>query len=385
MNNRQNGDPMSWKSTYKNGNLNQVSYTPLASIKDGVDLAKDSLPSLLHDLLSLGCPSGQERRVQDRLIKELTFLGYDYNIDPHGNVVVHNGSTNRMFTSHMDTVHKIITKVVPHLENGMVTGYEETTNGNYKRCVLGADDKLGMYIMLKMLENDIKGTYSFFVDEERGRKGSIAMVRDNHKWLEGIDICISFDRKGYNEIITKQRGSVCATESFACSLATEINNNMNLSTAPVHEEVVDDLNFENTYSWDWEICSVIGKKVDPYVFHGSPHGSFTDSASFTEFVHECTNVSVGYFNQHTENETFDWEWLENVFLPAWLQVNFNNVIVSRKLVKLTDKQNLLVNQVKSICKNKQLTLSQRKSQLARIVDSHNVVDVATIMSLYLKF
>ena len=34
-------------------------------------------------------------------------------------------------------------------------------------------------------------------------------------------------------------------------------------------------------------------------------GVYTDSAEFTDIIPECTNISVGYYKEHTVNETQD--------------------------------------------------------------------------------
>jgi hypothetical protein len=45
---------------------------------------------------------------------------------------------------------------------------------------------------------------------------------------------------------------------------------------------------------------------------GDDGGSYTDSNEFIYHVSECTNISVGYYNQHTKNETQDLVYLDKL-------------------------------------------------------------------------
>jgi hypothetical protein len=61
----------------------------------------------------------------------------------------------------------------------------------------------------------------------------------------------------------------------------------------------------------------------------SSGGTFTDSANYTHLIAECTNVAVGYFDQHTAREKFDLEWLERHLIPALIKVDWDNLPVQR--------------------------------------------------------
>jgi hypothetical protein len=43
-------------------------------------------------------------------------------------------------------------------------------------------------------------------------------------------------------------------------------------------------------------------------------GSYTDSNEYAPIVSECTNISVGYFNQHTKNEVQDLDYADDLLL-----------------------------------------------------------------------
>ncbi len=160
--------------------------------------------------------------------------------------------------------------------------------------VLGADDKLGCYIMLRMIEAGIQGTYIFHVGEEVGTIGSTYILEKTSHVLKDIDRAIAFDRMNYGDVIGSQ-GGTCASGEFCKALADELNQYM------------------------------------PSLQHFTPsvRGVFTDTATYMDDVPECTNLSVGYFNQHTENEHFDLLWLECMLLPALLKVDWQSLPTKR--------------------------------------------------------
>jgi hypothetical protein len=59
-------------------------------------------------------------------------------------------------------------------------------------------------------------------------------------------------------------------------------------------------------------------------------GSFTDSANFIQNINECTNVSIGYFNEHTNNEYQNITFLQNL-CKACVCVDWANLTVARKI------------------------------------------------------
>jgi hypothetical protein len=61
-----------------------------------------------------------------------------------------------------------------------------------------------------------------------------------------------------------------------------------------------------------------------------PTGVFTDSASFMETIPECTNVSVGYFEEHTKNEHQNMTFLQKL-ADACLNVKWESLPTVRKI------------------------------------------------------
>lgn len=209
-------------------------------------------------------PHGTENELKNHLPN-------GYKSDGLGNFFIQIGNSTTMFTCHLDTADRSQSQV-RHIINGNIIKTDGTS-------ILGADDKAGMTVMLYMIEKNIPGLYYFFIGEERGCVGSSRLSRT---WL-GSDLskiitkCVSFDRRDVDSIITEQFGGVCCSLGFA----KELSNRLNV--------------VESTF------------KYSP-----DPTGIYTDSAQFTDLIPECTNISVGYYNEHTSSERQDIAHLEKL-------------------------------------------------------------------------
>ena len=64
-------------------------------------------------------------------------------------------------------------------------------------------------------------------------------------------------------------------------------------------------------------------------FRADPTGSFTDTANYTDYIPECTNLSVGYYNAHSGNEEQDLKFVRE-FRDALIKVDWNKVVVKRE-------------------------------------------------------
>jgi hypothetical protein len=230
-------------------------------------------------LTSRTYPHGTERELFHLLPKDL-------NEDEFGNLFIKIGVSDVMFTSHLDTATKANT-IVKHVFDGNII----KTDG---KSILGADDKAGVTIMLSMIENKIPGLYYFFLGEEVGCVGSrkVAGVQKVEK-LKDINKVISFDRRGTDSVITFQSSQRCCSDKFGDALAKEFND------------------IDKSFSY----------KKDK-------NGILTDSIQFVSIYPECTNISVGYQNEHSFTETQNIEHLEKL-VNACMKVNWNELPVDR--------------------------------------------------------
>lgn len=176
--------------------------------------------------------------------------------------------SNVMWSCHTDTVHSP-TKDVPRQNIKWDAGQNilMLNEGKAGQC-LGADDGAGLWLMLQMIKANKPGLYIFHRGEERGGIGSRWIEKNTPELLDGIEYAIAFDRKDLSSIITFQGGTRCCSDDFGNSLAIALNR------------------------------AGLDMKLDTT-------GSFTDTAVYTDLVAECTNVSVGYYNQHGPRETLD--------------------------------------------------------------------------------
>lgn len=189
--------------------------------------------------------------------------------DDHGNYILQIGQKPKhCFTAHHDTVHRQggMQKLV--VTNDVVT----VADPKVSSC-LGADCTSGVYVILSMIEAGIEGTYVIHAAEEVGCKGSMEMIRDYPMWLTYTKAVISFDRYGDNSVITHQMGFRTASDAFANSFADALNM----------------------------------PQLKP-----DTGGSYTDSNEYAEIVPECTNISVGYYSQHSTTESQDLAYLEKL-------------------------------------------------------------------------
>jgi len=202
--------------------------------------------------------------------------------DAHGNYILSVGDNPTIaFTAHTDTVHRIegIQKL------SVQDNFVKTTSGS---C-LGADCTTGIWLLLGMIEAGIEGVYIAHAAEEIGGIGSSSLVADKPEWLDNIQVCLSFDRFGTDSVITHQGGRRTASNEFAVSLAV--------------------------------ILGMPQLKPDST-------GTYTDSAEYTHVVPECSNLSVGYYDQHSSRESQDLLFAERL-LERLIAADWSSLAVVR--------------------------------------------------------
>jgi hypothetical protein len=208
------------------------------------------------------------------------YLPVGFEKDEFNNYFYKVGDSDTMFTCHLDTATSKFERVNHIFENNFIK-----TDGS---TILGADDKAGMTIMLYMISKEVPGLYYFFLGEEVGCIGSgYAATLDFTKYKK----CISFDRRGYGSVITHQLSGRCCSDLFANKLSEELTS--------------------------------LGLQYDP-----DPTGIVTDSAMFIDQIPECTNLSVGYFKEHTRKESQDITYLKKL-CQVCTEINWNQLPIDR--------------------------------------------------------
>jgi len=209
------------------------------------------------------------------------YLPSGYFNDSHGNYYYKIGTSKTAFTCHLDTACKTQVNVIHKFEKNIIS-----TDG---KSILGADDKAGMTVLLYMIYKRIPGLYCFFIGEEVGCIGSGKACDDDV--FTNYDRMISFDRRGTKSVITFQSSKRCCSDDFAESLSKQFNK----------------------YSMNMEPDNT---------------GVYTDSAEFTHVIPECTNISVGYYKEHTHFEHQDIDHLIKLCLAS-VKIDWESLPVKR--------------------------------------------------------
>ncbi|TYO65450.1 M28 family peptidase [Bradyrhizobium hipponense] len=180
--------------------------------------------------------------------------------DKHGNWCLTIGEVPTvLWSSHTDSVHRS-----EGYQRVDFDGKFITLTVNSKSSCLGADCAAGVWIMIEMIKAKVPGMYIFHDAEEIGCQGSRAIAENEPGRLISIEAAIAFDRKGIDSIITHQRQR-CCSDAFAKSMQPMLPSRYRL----------DDTGF------------------------------VTDTKQYMHLVQECTNLSVGYYNEHHPHEALD--------------------------------------------------------------------------------
>jgi hypothetical protein len=223
--------------------------------------------------------------LEDKLMKIVNpILPKPLTRDQYGNYTITIGESKTLFCCHLDTVGRQEMKVNKEY-------YEKSGHTFVKtdgETILGADDKTGMVIMVNMIDNNVPGTYYFLIGEEKGTVGSgLLYSRQSKGVLSKFDRCIAFDRRAYGSIITRQMGKDCCSREFANALSSEF-------------------------------------RAQGMKYKKDPGGVWTDSALFMGVIPECTNLSVGYFNEHRKTEEQDLDYMVEL-ADAATKVNWEDL------------------------------------------------------------
>jgi len=206
-------------------------------------------------------------------------------VDQYGNRLLISQTSRVMISCHTDSVHTFPGwQRVTVSRDGIVglAKHEKLSN-----C-LGADDCAGIYAALRLIQAKVNATFIFHRDEESGGRGSSWLARNYPKWLETFDVCLALDRRGTSDIIVSQSCGMCASDEFARGLADQLA-----------------------------------------MTHRPADGIFTDSANYTDLIAECSNLSIGYQNEHSRAETLDLNYLEQV-IQKLIRVDWDSLPIARE-------------------------------------------------------
>ena len=153
--------------------------------------------------------------------------------------------------AHMDTVFK----TQPQAQN---IYYDRDKCVMWSSDGLGADDRAGIFIILKILQAGLRPTVIFTTDEEIGAMGAEKLALDMAKPLSDLKYVIQLDRRGANDCVFYN----CNNPSFT--------------------EYIESFGFVENY------------------------GSFSDISVICPVWRIAgVNLSVGYFDEHSVSETLN--------------------------------------------------------------------------------
>lgn len=242
--------------------------------------------SRLIALLSIKRPSGGEGEMAVAKAILTKYPDSDFYTDAKGDplaITVKVGDSRTLLSCHLDTVHgrARATTIRPMRDDT----YSDPTNKvrhdpatnmlHADGDVLGADDGAGIWLLMEMIDANVAATFIFHFSEEVGGVGSSGMATHYGDFLQQFDRVVAFDRKGVHSIITHQSYTRGCSDEFADALADALS-------------------------------------CDTYFFAKDDTGVFTDSANYTDHIGEATNVSVGYYSEHTRDERLDLHYLFNL-------------------------------------------------------------------------
>lgn len=208
--------------------------------------------------------------------------------------------SDTLFSCHIDTCHNSAESDGSMQDLAYDPAFGDILLGkDSKSGCLGADDGAGIYVMLKMIEAKVPGSYIFHTGEERGGIGSYAVLAKHKTLLEDFSRAIAFDRAvqrgGAPEVIVTQGGASCASIEAGTALCKALNESGAV--------------FEKPYE----------------VSH---KGSFTDTKVYSGVVPECFNIGVWYAQQHSNKEWLNVAGLEQL-VKACLVVKWDELPVKR--------------------------------------------------------
>ncbi len=212
-------------------------------------------------------------------------------VDEYHNWHVVIGDSRILWSCHTDTVHRVDGMQTLHYDAATgVLGLSRKAKAHGSNC-LGADDTAGVFICAQMVLAGIPGHYVFHHGEECGGIGSGDLSTYERDMLGRYDYAIAFDRRGTTDIVTHQRGMRTASDLFALSLAEAL-----------------------------EAAGLPG-----YAEHD---GVYTDTAEYADIIAECSNLSVGYAQEHSPNEMLNTQHTLRL-LNAMLRLDQSALVADR--------------------------------------------------------
>lgn len=220
---------------------------------------------LLKQLYSISSPSRRETSMLQFIKQKLHSMGVRYYTDKSGNIYATKGVSNTYpcIVSHTDEVHERHSSGYQIITIGdkLIFGHDYSKR---QHCGIGADDKNGIWICLKCLDESEFLKCAFFVSEEIGCVGS---RKADMSFFNDCRFVIQCDRRGHEDIVT-------------------VANAMELCSKQFLEDIQpEDYGYKEAYGMLTDVVTLKDKGLGV----------------------SCVNLSCGYYYPHTEHEYTDIE------------------------------------------------------------------------------
>ena len=164
---------------------------------------------LLKSLYQINSKSGREEAIKRYVLEQLKDIDLQIEEDSFGNIFITKGVADSYpcVTAHFDEVH------YPTNKNIKVEGDAiYAVNQSGLRVGIGADDKNGLWIIIRLLQKRPILKAALFVQEETGCKGSKACSLD---FFTDVPYILAVDRKGETDVVTVGKDVVlCSNDMF---------------------------------------------------------------------------------------------------------------------------------------------------------------------------
>lgn len=228
--------------------------------------------NLLKQLYQINSKSGHEAEIKRFVLDQLANLPLKIEEDHFGNIFVTKGQAEHYpcVAAHLDEVHPPCVRNVKE-NDGIIFATDE----NGERSGIGADDKNGVWIALRLLQSEPILKVAFFVQEEKD--GELSGCRGSNAcslaFFDDVDYILQCDRKGSSDMVTfsEKAGVRLCDDDF------------------IPENILQKFGFQPVHGGKTDVVAL--------KMRGLPL--------------PCCNLSCGYYNAHKPDEYTVWAELQN--------------------------------------------------------------------------
>jgi di/tripeptidase len=226
---------------------------------------------LLKNLYKINSKSGKEAAIKAFVQGYLAHMDVDIRADESGNLFITKGVAESYpcIVAHLDEVHDVKERQVV-VEGDMIYATDKAGS----RVGLGADDKNGGWMALRLLEQKPLLKVALFVDEEKlnGEAGCRGSRFCNLAEFDNAMCLLQCDKRGATEVVSVGKGDIrLCEEGF------------------IPQDILDRYGYQYTVGGRTDVVALRERGLDK----------------------NCCNISCGYYNAHKEDEYTLFSELDN--------------------------------------------------------------------------